>query len=617
MAGIAGIIKKNADIGFDSSKLNKSLEKMMKSLVYNPAQLTNSYNGGNAVFGNAVNVSAKQNDLFVKENGMPYYITIDGLVFVSDDEKAILTKKYRIHTVKNDYQYLPFLYDHYDSKFVNHLTGFFNIFIYNDRSNEMLLVNDRLGYLPLYYYNGIDYFLFASKIDSILASGLLPAIEFDETTVAEQLFFNYPLSDCTHIKNIRTLSDASVLGIVSGQINIIRYWDIGDLFGQNPLNQKDSLAVTDVAIKDSLNKILKRQSGNLNFSLTGGWDSRLLLSYLLQGFKNQLNTYSFGAPNTDDIIIPEVIAEKEGFNYIAYLLDQDYLDQHFLQNAEETIRLSNGTRNYKRSHYIYAIKQVSEVSDILITGIFGDEVFKVGRPQGNVVISRNSIKLIESGYDVEQIVQCYKESKVPDLFNVQGKTISDELRSRLFYIKERFEQYESSGQQYFAFRLLLNLRKYFGNEANSYNDFAYCFSPFVDYDFLKEFARTKFMVSRYDFETPTFRQKAESSWLYYKLTAKNNPALTYYPSSRGFSMKETNSLTGIPKILFNKFVKKRYKKSVDGFNTRTTDQLFYNLLERNNRLNENLLFRENEYTESPEEFYSLLYWASYINKNFF
>lgn len=617
MAGIAGIILKNAEMRFDKSKLNKSFEKMMKSLVYSPAQLTNSYHGRNAVFGNAVTVSAKQNDRFVEENGMPYHIIVDGLVFISEDEKAILRRKYKIDSEKNDFQYLPFLYAHYHNKFVTHLTGYFNIFIYNDQTNEMLLVNDRLGFLPLYYYNGLDYFLFASKIDSLLASGLLPAIEFDETTVAEQLFFNYPVSDYTYIKNIRTLSDANVLETVSDQININRYWNIRELFGQNPLNLKDSLSVTNAAIKDSLNKILKTQRGVINFSLTGGWDSRLLLSYLLPDYKNQLNTYSFGAPNTGDICIPEMIAKNEGFNYIPYLLDQNYLDRNFMHNAEETIRLSNGTRNYKRAHYLYAIKQVSTISDILITGIFGDELFKVGKPQGNTVMSPNSVMFIESDFDVNLIIQCFIESKIPALFHVQANTIIDELRSRLITLKEKYVQFEKSGQQYLAYRLLLNLRKYFGNEANSYNDFAYCYSPFVDYDYLKEFARTKFMVSRYDFKSPTFVQKAKSSWLYYKLTVKNHPALTVYPSARGFSMKDTNSLTGIYKIIFYKYIKKRNKKNVDDFNTKITDQLFHNDLKKNNLISKNILFIEKEFAALPEEFYSLLYWSSYINKSFF
>ncbi len=51
-------------------------------------------------------------------------------------------------------------------------------------------------------------------------------------------------------------------------------------------------------------------------------------------------------------------------------------------------------------------------------------------------------------------------------------------------------KYATPNQKYYAFRFETNLRKYFGSELNSYNDFVDCYSPFTDYDFLKNLIKT-------------------------------------------------------------------------------------------------------------------------------
>jgi hypothetical protein len=129
-------------------------------------------------------------------------------------------------------------------------------FFFDNKTKETLLVNDRLGYLPLYYYDGNDYFLFASKIESLLASKLIPDIFFDEVTMAEHLFFHYPLSDHTYIKNIFTLPDASNLCIKDEKLIIDRYWDIEELFGIHSLGGKDSIEIIDNALRYAKTEIV-------------------------------------------------------------------------------------------------------------------------------------------------------------------------------------------------------------------------------------------------------------------------------------------------------------------------------------------------------------------------
>ncbi len=96
--------------------------------------------------------------------------------------------------------------------------------------------------------------------------------------------------------------------------------------------------------------------------------------------------------------------------YTPVILDHSYLKNSFLQNAKMTISLSGGTRSYKRTHYIYAARKISNYSGIVITGIFGDEVLKTGRPSGGDVLSANTIDFIRSDFDVKKVLMKIKSN---------------------------------------------------------------------------------------------------------------------------------------------------------------------------------------------------------------
>lgn len=616
MAGIAGIIPFTAK--HDRAVLSNALKQMIKGLSYSDNQVCNSYMQDCCYAANVLTLHVRKNDHFIKVPSLPYHILIDGLIYIREDDKLLIKNKYQIDYNSKDSEYLPYLFDIYEEEFGHHLTGWFNILIYDEQKKSSVLLNDRLGYMPLFYYHCDDFFLFSSKMESILNSGLICNMEVDQVTLAEHLFFNYPLSDNTYIKGIKTLPDASIVNLYNNKVQIQRYWEVGELFKAKAFNKKESIQLINKSLKSSIEKLLHNTNKNINFSLTGGWDSRVVLSYLLPKYQNRIQTYSFGAPEADDIRVPEYISQKEGFSYTPHKLDNDYIDNQFLNHARETICLSNGTRNYKRTHYVYAIKQIAEESNYLLSGIFGDEVFKVGKPMGGTVISKNAVDFIHSVFNVEEAMKQFRLSGIMNVINASEKHLLTELNNRLVEIKERYSKYKTSGERYFAFRFTLNLRKYFGNEVNSYNDFVYCFSPFIDYDFLKEFARTHYMVSRFGFEKPSIKLKAQSSWLYYKLTAMNNPGLTKYNSSRGFSMKATQSIFGIVDIILKKSLFKKLQRNKDGFNTKNTDALFREFLEKEEENSGSKILKDNSSLNSinSADLLSLRYYLNCLNKKY-
>jgi len=575
MAGICGIIlKEQTNNNYDYPR---SLQLMLDKLASRASQKAQSNIFENFYFGNVTIIPDSNNKNFIYNQELDIFCTIDGLVYVNEKIKRIISENYNITTALEDKEYLPYLYAYYGREFISKITGWYNVFLLDKKSLQGLLFNDRLGYLTLFYYECSSCFIFASKIESVIASGLLPAIEFDIVSVAEHLFFNYVVSDHTYIQNVNTMSHATLIQFNRNGLTMSHnYWTLNELLVDKRSNKETGIDIIDDGLKAALNKVVRDKNGSITASLTGGLDSRVVLSYLMS-FKNPLHLYSFGHKDSDDITIPENIASTESILYTPYLLDEKYLSEDFAGSARKTIISSNGTRNYKRSHYLYASEQISSFTDTTVSGIFGDEVLKISGVKPNNVISKNSIDFIASNFDVELITQKFKSDALWQYLNFVPGYI-DEFRQRMLLIKQNVSKYETINQKCYHFRFLINLRKYFGAEVNSYNDFCYNFSPFIDFDFLSAYFNSYFCGIYYPFNTDSLLLKRQALNLYGELVRRNCKRLLYYSTDRGYSMYDAFNITGIIKIFSSHFMKKR--SNSDAYNTRSTNTLFSNMLIR-------------------------------------
>ena len=615
MAGICGIIvSEKTDEGYDYSHC---LQLMLGKLAGSTSQPAHSEIFENFYFGNASVISDTKNKNFICNQELDIYCSIDGLVFLTDEAKDLISKNYTLNPGMEDKKYLPYLYEYYGMDLIKQITGWYNIFLFDKKSKQGLLFNDRLGYLPLFFYESSSHFIFASKIESILASGLLASIEFDIVSFAEHLFFNYIISDHTYVKNINTLSYATLVQIDrNGMINKDNYWTLSKLFTDEPVRKKEGIDLLDDGIKKALNKLLKNNINSLAVSLTGGLDSRIVLSYLMS-FKDRLHLYSFGQPDSNDIIVPGNLTSNENILYTPYLLDEQYLSRDFIRCAKNTILNSNGTRNYKRSHYLYAIEQISSFSDITISGIFGDEVLKISGVKPNNVISKNSIDFIASNFDLELMTTKFKSSKLWYYLNFLPE-YTNEFEKRMMIINQDASKYNTINKKCYHYRFLIILRKYFGAEVNSYNDFCYSFSPFIDFDFLSAYFHSYLCGVYYPFNNNSLLLKIQSIKLYSELVNRNCKHLLYYPTDKGYSMADSFRIPGIIKIMSNRFAKRR--GTSDTYNTIKTNSLFSTVLKNDHTVIQPNLFPLNRtciLKDDDSEMMSLYYWALHIYTNYF
>ncbi|MCD4731291.1 MAG: hypothetical protein K8R74_11855, partial [Bacteroidales bacterium] len=193
----------------------------------------------------------------------------------------------------------------------------------------------------------------------------------------------------------------------------------------------------------------------------------------------------------------------------------------------------------------------------------------------------------------------------------------EEFASRISVLRNKANEFDSISQKYYYVRFELNLRKYFGNEVNSYNDYVYCASPFIDHDFLMLFARTMYLGIHYSFNSNDLRLKMMATLLYTDLTRRNYKPLVFYQSSRGYSMHDATTSVGKIKILLKKYLLSK-KSSIDGFNTKPTDELFLNYLQDFVKTNNGIplsLTADLTGAKSPD-INSMVYWMNRIESRY-
>jgi Glutamine amidotransferase domain len=459
---------------------------------------------------------------------------------------------------------LPALYRRHGRDIVHRITGWFNVFIHDADGKRCLLFNSRFGMLPIFVYENEDVFLFCSKISGLAVSKMFIP-EWDKVSQLEHAIFNYPISEHTFLKNVFTVSPATLYEFSGGVATHKKYWDYDQLLDRPPLSRKNSIDLINTTFEQVVRKI-GSSSKTYGLSLTGGWDGRLVLSSVLKNAVERVLLYSFGAKGSTDISIPAFISEQLKLPYKPFILDDDYVDNHFSSNALDTIWQSSGYRNYLRSHYLYAMRRLSEESECVLSGNCGSNLLKFSEIVPGAVLSSNLIELIQSSFSLVCLAK-----EVDKYKSILGLTQTD--------IDEFYHRVKAIGNEglrfgkdlpriYFYFLVMKVERKFFGFELSSYNDHVYNFSPFIDFEFIDALSKTIYWGPNYPFNSHSNNLKIQSFDLYKSLMMANYPKLCDYKTDRGATFHQLNRIDGklflfIKRKLFNPFT----IQSKDTYNT--------------------------------------------------
>lgn len=180
-----------------------------------------------------------------------------------------------------DTQVLADLYLAHGVDFVERLDGMFGMALFDRAREEGLLVRDRVGQKPLYYWNHYGSLWFASELKALREIPDFPA-RLDREALHHYLSYKNVPAPFTAYEGVRCLPPSTCLNWRAGEIRLRRYWK-PDWFPVGSVPDERELAVECVRLlRDSVKKRLSADSP-VGLFLSGGLDSSLLLALAAEG----------------------------------------------------------------------------------------------------------------------------------------------------------------------------------------------------------------------------------------------------------------------------------------------------------------------------------------------
>ena len=261
--------------------------------------------------------------------------------------------------------------------FARNLNGTFSIVIYHKESHKLILVNDRLGQIRIYYTRIQDKFIFSSKVRAILAYEKVP-LKMNEISLIDRFLFRSIRANESLFEGIHLLPPASYWHIGKNGICKTKYWNIDETLIQPCRFRKkaDCLEKTRVLFNQAVQRNL---AGDLNFQLglTAGLDSRCILSAIPPD-NTQVSCFTIGNSDNPDVIIAKELASIYGFEHEQKKIEQTSAED-FIQNLKKAIYLSEGLSNMELGIYIESTLEQRENSDQIkhITGALGTQSMRI------------------------------------------------------------------------------------------------------------------------------------------------------------------------------------------------------------------------------------------------
>lgn len=186
-------------------------------------------------------------------------------------------------------------YEAWGQEAVKRLDGMFAFAIWDERTRELLLVRDRTGKKPLFYWTDGRCMVFGSEIKTLLGHAHTPR-EVNESAIPFLLALGYPPTGRTCYGAIHQVPPASFIRLKEGETEPTarHYWDLTLDPAVPPLGEKEAVE----QLRSLLTQAVRRRliaDVPLGAFLSGGVDSTIVVGLMRQLLPTgMVKTFSIG-----------------------------------------------------------------------------------------------------------------------------------------------------------------------------------------------------------------------------------------------------------------------------------------------------------------------------------
>ena len=443
MCGIAGYVR------FDNKPADPVIiKKMTDAMAHRGPNADGFYIKNSVALGHRrlsiIDLSETANQPFVNVSGT-LRLVFNGELYNFREVKASL--KGQSFRTASDTEVLAEAYALQGIDCIKQFKGMFAFGIWDERKQELCVARDRMGVKPLYYYSGDDFFIFASEIRGILASGLIiPSL--NKNALRDYFSYQSVSSPESIIEGIKQLEAGHYILIRNKNLEIKPYWDISAQRSGFDFSSRE--AVTKNIKQLLLQSVEGRMISDVSIGafLSGGIDSSAVVGLMSSISTSSVNTFtvSFDEEGYDESPYAAIIAKKFNTNHQRIILQPTVMLEE-LQNALHAMDTpsGDGINTYVVSK---AVKRAGLT--VALSGIGGDELFagypffksftklsKFGPIWNHSVGLRKMIgKMIgwqansSSAIKLTQLLNT-KTAQIEDVYQVFRKIISDDQLKKI------------------------------------------------------------------------------------------------------------------------------------------------------------------------------------------
>ncbi|HJT65948.1 MAG TPA: asparagine synthase (glutamine-hydrolyzing) [Pyrinomonadaceae bacterium] len=255
--------------------------------------------------------------------------------------------------------------------------GMFAVGAWDPREKKLVLIRDRMGVKPLYYFYDGKTFLFASEIKAILASGLVER-SINRQALWDYLTFRFVPGPETIWTGIRKLPPAHFLEFRPGQAPVeTRYWQ-SDVNHQNGSGNHYSEEQLDKEFAelflDSVRLRLEASDVPVGVMLSGGLDSSAVAAAAIELGHRNFHTFSVGFEQGgyySELPYAKQVADHVGANYHEVVIGQ----KEFLEMLPELVYYSDEPLCDLASVPLLAVSRLAQQNvKVVLSGEGSDEI---------------------------------------------------------------------------------------------------------------------------------------------------------------------------------------------------------------------------------------------------
>ncbi len=368
MCGIAGFISKK-------NRSTEIIQAMMKKIAHRGPDDEGVYSDSEINLGfkrlSIIDPQLGHQPFFNEDNSV--VVLCNGEIYNHDSLRTELKEKGHIFKSKSDAEVIAHLYEEKGLNFAAFLDGMFAIVIWDKNKKKLVLVRDRVGVKPLYYYHKDGDLIFASEIKAISEHPDVSR-EIDQKSLGAYFSLNYIPYPSTIFKNIYKLPPAHMLVFKNGDIDLDSYWFLLDkLPSTRSMSESKWISLLKNSFIESVEKRLMSDMP-LGVLLSGGLDSSSIVAALAMIGRSDIPTFSVsfrGMEDYDENRYSKIVSKHFKTDHTVLDVKEnciDVLDEVVCQMDEPI-----ADRALIPSYLIF--KQASRNVKVILSGEGADELF--------------------------------------------------------------------------------------------------------------------------------------------------------------------------------------------------------------------------------------------------